>query len=98
MSTLAALLSVKQYSDLDGLIERLQKETCEGYAKFGVGAEQYEQPFDDLHCCRMVRMALYFRAVRGLPPDARTPYDDADLEGWLAEARNAAQSPTGVLA
>ena len=97
-STLVALLDVKRTTDLDGPIERLWRDTCDAYAKYGVGAELYEQAFDDLHCCRMLRMALYFRAVRGLPPDAQTPYDDADLQGWLDEVRSAPQDPNEVLA
>jgi len=32
-------------------------------------------------------MAMKFRAERGLPPDAHTPYDDADLAAWLDAAR-----------
>jgi len=88
VKTLEALLLVKRGSDLDELIGRLEKQTCEAFVQYGVGAREYEQPFDDLHWCRLVRMALDFRAARGLPPDAATPYDDADLDMWLDEVRN----------
>ncbi|HGF4016724.1 hypothetical protein [Burkholderia cenocepacia] len=89
ISTLQVLLTVKRGSDLDSFIDRLQKQTCEGYARYGVGSEQYEQLFDDLHYCRLVHMAFDFRDARGLPPDRPTPYDDTDLAVWLEEIRKA---------
>lgn len=94
ISTLQVLLIVKRGMDIDSLIDRLQKQTCEAYARYGVGSEQYEQLFDDLHCCRMVRMAFDFRAARGLPPDGPTPYDDTDLAMWLDEIREAPEMPS----
>ncbi|WP_157763866.1 hypothetical protein [Paraburkholderia aromaticivorans] len=94
ISTLQVLLIVKRGSDLDSLIDRLQKQTGEAYARYGVGSEQYEQLFDDLHCCRMVRMAFDFRDARGLPPGRPTPYDDTDLAVWLEEIRKAPEQPS----
>lgn len=98
IETLLALLVAKQGADLDLLIVRLRSQTCEAYAQYGVGAEPYEQAFDDLHWCRMLRMALDFRVARGLPPDARTPFDDDDLVVWLDEVRKAQGHPEKVSA
>jgi hypothetical protein len=36
-------------------------------------------------------MAQDFRTARGLPPDAATPYDAADLPGWLDAVRDPAR-------
>lgn len=94
ISTLQVLLIVKRGSDLNSLIDQLQMQTCEAYHRYGVGSEQYEQLFDDLHCCRMVRMAFDFRDARGLPPGGPTPYDDTDLEMWLDEIRKAPELPS----
>lgn len=88
IATLQELLVAKRANDVKALIERLQEQTNRAYAEYGVGSRQYEQLFDDLHSCRMVQMALDFRAAHGLPPDASTPYDDADLAGWFDEVRN----------
>lgn len=88
IATLQELLVAKRPNDVKALIERLQEQTSRAYAQHGVGSRQYEQLFDDLHCCRMVQMALDFRAAHGLPPNASTPYDDADLAGWFDEVRN----------
>lgn len=87
VSTLQALVVARRGVDLDPLMLRLRKQTCEAYVQYGVGSQQYEQSFDDLHWCRIARMAMDVRAARGLPPDARTPYDNGELAVWLNEVR-----------
>ena len=47
----------------------------EAYAKTGSRNPEFERECDILHDMRLDNMATQFRSERGLPPDAKTPYD-----------------------
>jgi IS5 family transposase len=60
-------------------IEQKQKEVHEAYGivnKFGYGKARYETLFDELATMRKAKMADDFRNARGLPQNAKTPYDE----------------------
>lgn len=52
------------------------KRVNEAYALTGDCNPEYEREFDKLARMRAAQMAADFRAERGLPPSAPTPYDD----------------------
>lgn len=55
-------------------IEAKRLQVRQAYAIHGFHSKEYQQSFDELHDLNMVFMAANFRASRGLPPDAKTPY------------------------
>lgn len=55
-------------------IEAKRQEVRRAYSDYGFHSKQYQQGFDELHDLNMLFMANKFRASRGLPPNAKTPY------------------------
>jgi hypothetical protein len=52
-------------------IAQLRKKVLNAYS---ANPEQYEKLFARLHDLRMDHMAQNYREIRGLPPNAKTPY------------------------
>lgn len=55
-------------------IERKRNEVRAAYSQRGFHSKEYQQSFDELHDMNLLYMATSFRAERGLPPSAKTPY------------------------
>ncbi len=55
-------------------IEEQAQRVREAYARTGNCNPEFELESDKLHDMRLAQMANDFRAERGLPSDAKTPY------------------------
>lgn len=69
-------------------IQAKRREVNDAYKAGGVQSEAYKKSFDELHDMNQVVMANQFRAERGLPPNAETPYDPSPMDQWRAGAYN----------
>lgn len=57
-------------------IQRKRREVNDAYSTGGgVQSPEYQKSFEELHDMNLVAMANQFRNERGLPPNAKTPYD-----------------------
>jgi hypothetical protein len=56
-------------------IQAKRREVNTAYSRYGFHSAAYQRSFDELHDMSMVYMAERYRAERGLPPNAWTPYD-----------------------
>ena len=70
-------------------------EVNDNYAKYGFHSQEYQKSWEELHVMTMQAMAAQFRTERGLPPDAKTPYDERPVPAAPIHAQTVIETQAG---